>query len=103
MLKRFQSIMPHAADVGGSAAVSVKFAATGIPRTYDVPWQKTGVPLQSQGPVPARQGFAKEVTLFGSILTQLSDDFFAYLSDIAQRKPCVGSTARLASDSAREP
>jgi hypothetical protein len=53
VLNRFQQIMPHAADVADSAAVSVKFAATGIQRTYDVPWQKIGVPLQSQGPVPA--------------------------------------------------
>jgi C-terminal processing protease CtpA/Prc len=53
VLNRFQQIMPHAADIGDSAAVTVKFAATGITRTYDVPWRKAGVPILSQGPVPS--------------------------------------------------
>lgn len=53
VFNRFQSVMPHAPDVGDSAAVMVKFAATGIQQTYDVPWQKAGVPLWSQGPVPS--------------------------------------------------
>ena len=48
---RAQSLMPHAPDVGASAKVVVR-RQSGALETYDIPWQKTGTPLQV-GPVPS--------------------------------------------------
>jgi uncharacterized protein (TIGR03437 family) len=48
---RPQSVMPHAPDVGVSAKVVVR-RQSGALETYDIPWTKTGTPLEV-GPVPS--------------------------------------------------
>jgi hypothetical protein len=50
---RIQAIMPHAHEIGDTAVVTVKLASNGEQRSYVIPWQKSGVSLQSQGPVPS--------------------------------------------------
>src|SRR5436190_2282783 len=48
---RPQSLMPHAPDVGASAKVVIR-RQSGALETYDIPWTKTGTPLEV-GPVPS--------------------------------------------------
>jgi len=48
---RPQSVMPHAPDVGASAKVVLR-RQSGALETYDIPWVKTGTPLEV-GPVPS--------------------------------------------------
>ena len=50
MISRPQSIMPYAPQVGDAASMVVR-RASGDLETYNIPWQKTGTPLQV-GPVP---------------------------------------------------
>ena len=50
---RFQQIMPHAPSLGDAAVVSIRLAATGAVHTYVIPWLKTGIGVESQGPVPS--------------------------------------------------
>jgi hypothetical protein len=50
-ISRVQSLMPHAPDVGASATVIVR-RQSGALETYDIPWQKTGTPLEV-GPIPS--------------------------------------------------
>jgi Peptidase family S41/PDZ domain len=45
IVSRVQSLMPHATDVGDSAAVVV-LRQSGAMETYTIPWQKTGTPLE---------------------------------------------------------
>ncbi len=52
IVSRSQQIMPHLPDIGNSASVVIKSAATGATSTYVIPWVKTGIPVLSQGPVP---------------------------------------------------
>jgi len=48
---RPQSVMPHAADLGDAATVVIR-RQNGDLETYNIPWVKTGTPLQV-GPVPS--------------------------------------------------
>lgn len=54
---RPQSVMPHAPDVGASAKVVVR-RQSGALETYDMPWVKTGTPLEV-GPVPSAKARAR--------------------------------------------
>ena len=53
MVSRSQQIMPHLPELGPTAAVVVRLAATGVASTYTIPWIKNGIPVLSQGPVPS--------------------------------------------------
>jgi peptidase S41-like protein/PDZ domain-containing protein len=50
---RRQSFVPHAPDVGDAAVASIRLASTGAVNSYQVPWLKSGIGLESQGPVPS--------------------------------------------------
>ena len=49
---RVQSALPRAHEVGETAALVVKRAATGAVETYQLPWYKSGTPITGIGPVP---------------------------------------------------
>jgi hypothetical protein len=53
IVSRSQQIMPHLDDLGDTAVVAVRLAATGATNTFIVPWRKSGIPINSQGPVPS--------------------------------------------------
>jgi hypothetical protein len=53
LVSRNQQIMPHISDLGDTATVVIKLAATGANSSYVVPWSKFGIPVVSQGPVPS--------------------------------------------------
>ena len=55
LVSRNQQIMPHISDLGDSASVVIRLAATGAANTFTIPWQKSGLPITSQGPVPSPQ------------------------------------------------
>jgi peptidase S41-like protein/PDZ domain-containing protein len=50
---RFQQIMPHASKLADAAVASMRLAATGAVNTYLIPWAKTGIGIESQGPLPS--------------------------------------------------
>ncbi len=57
LVSRNQQIMPHVSDLGDTATVVIRLAATGGENTsYVVPWTKIGIPVTSQGPVPSPRG-----------------------------------------------
>jgi hypothetical protein len=51
--RRFQSTLPHASQVGNTAAASIRLASTGVVKNYVIPWVKSGVPLDAEGPLPS--------------------------------------------------
>ena len=51
--QRFQSNLPHASQVGDAAVASIRLASTGVVKDYIVPWTKTGIGIDSEGPVPS--------------------------------------------------
>jgi C-terminal processing protease CtpA/Prc len=51
IVSRVQSRMPHAPDVGESAAIAIRLE-NGDVKMFTIPWVKTGVPLHA-GPVPS--------------------------------------------------
>ena len=51
--QRFQSIMPHAAELGDTAVASIRLFSTGSVNNYVIPWLKSGLGVESQGPVPS--------------------------------------------------
>jgi hypothetical protein len=53
LVSRSQQVMPHAYQVGDTATVAVRLAATGATNTYTIPWLKNGIPMLSQGPLPS--------------------------------------------------
>ena len=53
IVSRSQQIMPHIPELGQSAFVVIRQAATGVTNTYSLPWSKVGIPVTSQGPVPS--------------------------------------------------
>jgi hypothetical protein len=53
IVSRSQQIMPHSADLGDAAIVVVRFASTGATNMFTVPWRKSGIPIEAQGPVPS--------------------------------------------------
>jgi hypothetical protein len=50
---RVQQAFPRAHEIGATARVVVRRAATAQEESYDVPWRKTGTPLLAAGPVPS--------------------------------------------------
>jgi peptidase S41-like protein/PDZ domain-containing protein len=52
IVRRFQSTMPHASQVGDTAVASIRLASTGVLNNYAIPWIKTGIAVDSEGPVP---------------------------------------------------
>src|SRR5215216_4340415 len=50
---RIQSIYPRAAQIGEEATVVVRQKSTGLLETYNVPWDKGGLPISVIGPVPS--------------------------------------------------
>jgi hypothetical protein len=50
---RPQTIVPHAVDLGDVAVASVRLTATGAVNDYQIPWVKTGIGIESQGPLPS--------------------------------------------------
>ena len=50
---RPQSLVPHAVDLGDVAVASVRLTATGAVNDYQIPWAKSGIGVESQGPVPS--------------------------------------------------
>lgn len=53
LVSRSQQIMPHIFQLGDTATVVIKLAATGLTNLYSIPWVKNGIPILSQGPVPS--------------------------------------------------
>lgn len=51
LTSRLQSRQPRAHEIGDSAAVVIRSAATGETASHTIPWTKTGVPLTTVGPV----------------------------------------------------
>ncbi len=52
---RPQSVYPRATEVGEKATVVIKRRTTGALETYEIPWDKVGLPLGVVGPVPSPQ------------------------------------------------
>ena len=50
---RFQTFMPHAIEVGDAAVASIRLASTGGLNSYTIPWVKSGIGIESQGPLPS--------------------------------------------------
>lgn len=65
---RVQSSLPRAHEVGETAELVVKRAATGAVETYRLPWYKSGTPLTGIGPVPTpyRLGAGKTAEAAGT-------------------------------------
>ena len=53
LVGRSQQTMPHIFELGNTAALGIKLAATGATNTYTIPWIKGGIPVLSQGPLPS--------------------------------------------------
>jgi Peptidase family S41/PDZ domain len=53
LVSRIQQFMPHIVELGSTATVVIRLAATGATNTYTIPWVKNGIPILSQGPVPS--------------------------------------------------
>jgi hypothetical protein len=53
LVSRSQQIMPHIPQLGATATVAIRLAATGVTNTYTIPWVKFGIPVLSQGPLPS--------------------------------------------------
>lgn len=67
---RPQNFVPHAADLGATARVTIKSRTTGVLTTYVIPWQKSGTALTSQGPVPSpRRGNGRISDTVGVVTT----------------------------------
>jgi peptidase S41-like protein/PDZ domain-containing protein len=50
---RSQINLPHASSVGDTALTFIRLASTGALNNYVIPWTKTGVAIDSEGPVPS--------------------------------------------------
>lgn len=62
IVSRSQQIMPHIDDLGDAARIDVRSGVTGATSTHTVPWRKSGIPINAQGPVPSpRRGNGKIV------------------------------------------
>ena len=80
--QRFQSIMPHAPELGDTAVASIRLFSTGGVNNYVIPWLKSGLGVESQGPVPSpRRGNGRmflstdQESSSGSALTGKSSAF----------------------------
>jgi len=53
IVSRSQQIMPHTSDLPDDAILAIRNGNTGTTAVFSVPWRKSGIPLDSQGPVPS--------------------------------------------------
>jgi len=53
IVRRFQTTVPHASEVGDTALAAIRLASTNVLTNYAIPWRKSGIPLDSQGPLPS--------------------------------------------------
>ena len=53
IVSRSQQIMPHIGDLDDDAHIVVRSGTTGATSTHTVPWRKSGIPINSQGPLPS--------------------------------------------------
>jgi len=53
LVSRSQQVMPHIFQLGDTATLAIRLAATGATNTYTIPWSKFGIPVLSQGPLPS--------------------------------------------------
>ncbi len=53
IVARSQQIMPHLPELGDTATLVIRLAATGAQNAFVIPWSKSGIPITSQGPVPS--------------------------------------------------
>jgi hypothetical protein len=51
--QRSQFNLPHASRVGDTAVASIRLASTGVAQNYAIRWAKTGIGIDSEGPVPS--------------------------------------------------
>jgi hypothetical protein len=51
--RRFQTVMPHATELGATAVASIRLSSTGTVNNYLIPWVKSGSGIESQGPLPS--------------------------------------------------
>jgi hypothetical protein len=51
--RRFQANQPHASQVGDKALALIRLGSTGAVTPFEIPWAKTGIPLDAQGPIPS--------------------------------------------------
>ena len=52
IVRRFQQNFPHASRVGDTAVASIRLASTSVLKNYVIPWAKTGIGIDSEGPLP---------------------------------------------------
>jgi hypothetical protein len=74
LVSRSQQIMPHTSALGDTAELVVYRFAAGTANKFAVPWLKSGIPLNAQGPVPSpglRRSFRRLQSPFG--ISQLGD------------------------------
>ncbi len=53
IVQRFQQNLPHASQVGDTAVASIRSASTSVSTNYVITWAKTGVGIDSEGPLPS--------------------------------------------------
>jgi peptidase S41-like protein/PDZ domain-containing protein len=53
LTSRIQQFMPHAPKLADAAVASVRLSASGALNDYSIPWAKTGIGIESQGPLPS--------------------------------------------------
>ena len=53
IVQRFQTNLPHASQVGDTAVASIRLASTNVLKNYTMAWVKTGIALDSEGPLPS--------------------------------------------------
>ena len=53
IVQRFQQYIPRASQVGDTAVASIRSASTGVSRNYVIPWAKTGIGIDAEGPLPS--------------------------------------------------
>lgn len=49
---RVQATYPRAPEIGATLRLEIRRAATGAIESYEIPWEKSGYPITSVGPVP---------------------------------------------------
>ena len=50
---RVQQFEPHAPELADTAVASIRLASAGAVNSYVIPWRKSGIGIESQGPLPS--------------------------------------------------
>ena len=53
IVARSQQIMPHASQLRDTAIASIRLSSSGALNTFVIPWVKSGIGVDSQGPLPS--------------------------------------------------